>query len=458
MSTQHRDTKILSTKLDRIEERSRRDPSAVFNNIGHTIDLDLLRRCFHSLDGRKAIGIDRMTKEQYGKDLETNLSNLLLSIRRGSYHPKASRIIEIPKADGSRRPLAISCFEDKIVQEAVRRVMEKVFEPGFLDCSHGFRPNRGCDSALVALDRLIYSKKFGALLEIDLKQYFNSIPHELLIRMLKHRISDSRFIRLAIKLLKAPILDEQGTSRKSEIGSPQGSILSPLVANVFLHFVMDLWFRQTNHRHFGGNAGMVRYADDAVFLFKTLKEAQDFQVRLEERLRNFGIAMNLTKTKVIVCGAKEAALRGKNGNKMPTFTFLGFMHVWDRSFNKKDKVWFWRVKRRTCPLRFRKKLSEILTFIKRNRHDKLLVLKVKRIVQGYVNYFAVNDNLKRVSQFLREVEKMLFKWLSRRSQKRSYRWDQFSRVLERINFPRRPKVRNLFYSSKSTGLGPVVCR
>lgn len=451
MSTQHRDQIFLSTKLDRVAERSRRDTSTVFNNLGHVIDLDLLRLCFKSLDGKKATGIDRMTKEQYESDLENNLQALLLNIRRGSYHPKPSRICEIAKSDGGIRPLAIACIEDKIVQEVVRRIVENIYEPSFLDCSHGFRPKRGCDSALKALDRHFYSKKFGAVLEIDLKKYFNTIPHEPLIKMLRHRISDERFLHLIIKLLKAPTLDDQGIARRNDIGSPQGSILSPVLANIFLHYVLDLWFAQINRREFAGIGAMVRYADDAVFLLRTMEDAAKFQSLLEDRLRKFGIELNLDKTKAIVSGGKEAERLAKRGERMPTFSFLGFMHVWAKSFNKKDKVWFWRIKRRTCPERYRKKLLEISAFIKLHRHSKFLLERVRRIVQGYLAYFSVNDNLKRVTQFLKETKKLLFKWLNRRGGKRALTWEKFSAILTRIKFPKQPKIRQMFYSASSTG-------
>jgi RNA-directed DNA polymerase len=192
MSTQHRDVMGLQTKLDRIEDRSRRDRKTVFNNLGHVIDKDMLRRCFHELDGSKAVGIDGVTKEQYGKNLEGNLDRLLANIRRGSYHPKPSRIHEIPKTDGTMRPLAISCFEDKIVQESVRQIVEKIYEPLFLNCSHGFRPDKGCQTALVALNKHLVSPICGGVLEIDLRKYFNTIPHEPLIRMLKRRKSLTR--------------------------------------------------------------------------------------------------------------------------------------------------------------------------------------------------------------------------------------------------------------------------
>ncbi|MEO5970597.1 MAG: reverse transcriptase domain-containing protein [Bdellovibrionia bacterium] len=226
----------MLTKLDRVEQRSRRDRGTVFNNLGHLISLEMLQLCHNMLDGKKAVGIDGITKEAYEKDLDNNLKNLLMKIRKGSYHPKPSRIVEIPKSDGGQRPLAISCHEDKIVQDAVKRILERIYEPNFLECSHGFRPKRGCDTALVALDEHLKSYDCGAVLEIDLRKYFNTIPHEPLVRLLKLKITDSRFLHLIIKLLKASTLGRDGKEERNKVGSPQGSILSPIISNLYLHY------------------------------------------------------------------------------------------------------------------------------------------------------------------------------------------------------------------------------
>jgi group II intron reverse transcriptase/maturase len=447
----------LPTKLDRVERRSQQDRNAVFNNLGHIIDIDLLRDCYHGLDGTKAVGIDGITKEDYGKNLEENLKHLLTQIRKGSYHPKPSRIREIPKADGSMRPLAIACFEDKIVQEAVRQIIERIYEPLFLDCSHGFRPNRGCHSALSALGKHLMSWECGAVLEIDLRKYFNTIPHEHLVRLVKLKISDERFLHLIIKLLKAPFLNAEGRAERNELGSPQGSILSPVISNLYLHYVLDIWFSWLNQKRFGGSARMIRYADDAVFTFRNLAEAEQFRTELVQRLESFGIAIHEAKTKVIVYGPNAARRYEQQGGHMPTFSFLGFVHVWGASISRRTGKRFWRVKRRTDPRRFRKKLAEIKVFISKHRHEKDLVIRVKRITQGYLNYFAVNDNGKRVSQFVHEVKRTLFKYLNRRSQKRSLDWPRFNRILIRVRFPK-PVLKNLFFDLRTPGPQPGACR
>jgi len=258
-------------------------------------------------------------------------------------------------------------------------------------------------------------------------------------------------MHLIIKLLKAPTLNEVGTAVRNEVGSPQGSILSPVLANLYLHYVMDTWFTWINESHFGGSADMVRYADDAVFSFRSLAHAKQFQELLEKRLAEYGISLNEAKTQALISGQKEAARYKRLGRRMPTFTFLGFLHVWGTSVQRKSGKEFCRVKRRTCPKRFRKKLSEIKVDIRKNRHKKDLVARVKRVTQGYLNYFAINDNSRRVSQFVHEVKGTLFKYLNRRSQRRSLNWAQFQEILRKENFPEDRILRNLFFDMRPTG-------
>ena len=440
--------KGLNTKLERVEERSRKDPKATFNNLGHALDMDLLRTCLHGLDGKKAVGVDGITKETYGKKLESNLELLLVKIRDGSYYPNPSRIIEIPKVDGSTRPLAISCFEDKIVQDAVRRILERIFEPHFLECSYGFRPGRNAHQALANLDKRLLQENCRAAVDVDLRKYFNTIPHKPLGKILQTKVKDRRFLYLIIKLLKAPTLDQNGMPIRNEVGSPQGSILSPLLANIYLHFVLDVWFSKVNEEQFRSTAHMVRYADDVLFTLGRMEDAKLFHTLLIKRLSEFGLEVNPAKTKIIACGSKVARWHAAEGKEMPTFSFLGFMHVWGRSMNRKRNEIFWRMKRRTDPLRFRKKLSEIKIHLMKHRHSKGLIAYTISVVKGYLNYFAVNDNIHRVGQFLSAVKRLLFRALNRRSQKRSFTWDRFQAVLDLNDYPKPSILVNLFYISR----------
>lgn len=429
-------TKNLPTKLDLIANRSVIDPKCVFNNLGHVLDLNLLRNCFNDLDGSKAKGVDGITKEDYRENLQANLENLLGSIRNGSYHPKPSRIVEIPKPDGSTRPLAIACFEDKIIQEAVRRIVEAIYEPHFLACSFGFRPNKNPHQALATLTvHLNKETETNAVLDIDLRKYFNTIPHAPLVEFLKYRISDARFLKLMSKLLKAPSLVGDKIVH-NEIGSPQGSILSPLLANIYLHFVLDLWFRKFSKKLTGGKAHLVRYADDVVFTFPDLKTAELFKGGIVERLAQFGLSINESKTKLIPFGKKAAKEAEAKRLKKQTFTFLGFTVYIGKSTNRTTKKQFYRIKLQTDGKRMRTKIQAIKEFIRANRHDPELLAKVRQRVIGYLNYFAVTDNSRKISGFMFQVTRSLFKWFNRRSQKRSFTWKRFNEFLAKNKFPK----------------------
>jgi len=395
------------------------------------------------------VGVDGITKIQYGKKLESNLELLLLKIRNGSYYPKPSRIVEIPKVDGSKRPLAISCTEDKIVQEAVRCILERIYEPHFLDCSYGFRPGRNAHQALADLDKRLLKESCKSVVDIDLKKYFNTIPHKPLGKILQKKVKDRRLLYLIIKLLKAPTLNKDGTLQRNEVGSPQGSILSPLLANIYLHYVLDEWFVEVNKESFRGTAHMVRYADDVLFTLNSKEDALNFHRTLVCRLATFGLTLNEAKTRIIPCGSRVARWYANAGKKMPTFTFLGFMHIWGQSKNRKRNEMFSRMKRQTDPVRFRKKLSEIKVHLMKYRHNKNLIPYTISVVRGYMNYFAVNDNKHRIGLFLHAVKRILFRALNKRSQKRSFTWERFQEVLDLSGYPKTCILVNLFFDSKS---------
>jgi group II intron reverse transcriptase/maturase len=258
----HGDGNTWLTKLERISKLAASDKTVVFNNIAHVLKIDMLREIYQSLDGRKAIGIDGVTKEVYGKNLDENLKAVLLKIHKGTYKPQASRIVEIPKEDGSTRPLAISCFEDKVIQSAVNTILCAIFEPLFLPCSYGFRPGHDCHEALRALNQHTFSNQDGAIVEIDIRKYFNSIPHCELMKCLGRRISDKKFLRLIYTLIRSPVM-EGNQAMINLLGCPQGSILSPICANVYLHYVIDVWFVAISKTHMKGKTAEVRYADDS---------------------------------------------------------------------------------------------------------------------------------------------------------------------------------------------------
>ena len=443
--------KTSATKLARVEVKSRQNPTLVFSNLGHIIDLDLLRECHRSLDGSKAAGTDGVTKDVYGKNLEVNLTVLLQRIRTGTYIPQPSRTVDIPKLDGTTRSLAIACVEDKIVQEACKRILERIYEPLFLPESFGFRPGSNPHKALVALDGHLKSPNNGAVIDVDLRKAFDTIPHDHLEEMMRRKISDARFLHLLLKLIRVEVIGSDGEVRKNTCGVPQGSILSPLLCNVFLHHVVDEWFKVTNARKFAGRCSLTRYSDDMVFTATSVPAADMLHDMLRTRLASYGMTLHEGKTRVILNGRIAAAATSKGGAEVPGFTFLGFLHRWGRSENRTTGQMFWRVKRQTSPERYRAKLNAIRKHIKRNRRDKLLLEKMKAVVRGYLNYFAINDNTRRVSMFVHEVKRMLFKWLNRRSQRRSFDWESFTMALKRANFPEAKLQHNLFFTTSASG-------
>ena len=259
----HSDGNTWLTKLERIGVLARKQPALVFNNLMHVVDEDLLKQQYNKLDGKKAIGIDGITKAEYGKDLANNLAKLISKIRLDKYRPQPAKIVKIPKEDGGERPLAISCFEDKLVQSAISELLSIIYEPIFLTCSYGFRPNKNAHEALKELRSLSYRFGKGAVVEIDISKYFNTIPHQELRNFMTKKIADRKLLRLLQRLVEAPIIENNIISLNSK-GCPQGSIASPILANIYLHYVIDEWFAEITCQNLKSKAGMVRYADDSV--------------------------------------------------------------------------------------------------------------------------------------------------------------------------------------------------
>jgi RNA-directed DNA polymerase len=439
MAVQTDDGNQKTTKLERIGKRARFKKDTVFNNIGH-VDLDLLSECYRELDGKKAIGIDGVNKATYGERLEENLQDLLARIRRNAYKPQASRLVEIPKEDGSSRPLAISCFEDKIVQLAVSKILTAVYEPLFLPCSYGYRGGVDGHEALRALMKHSNQNQNGATLEIDLRKYFNSIPHEHLRTILGEKITDRRFLKLVDKLIRAPV-KEGGKSKLNEIGCPQGSICSPMISNIYLHHVIDSWFSEISKSHIKGMANMVRFADDMVFVFQIKEEADRFYKVLPKRLEKFGLILHEDKSSLIRSGRKAAEEADKRGERLPTYKFLGFVCYWGKS--RKGR---WRLKYKSRSDRFAGKLNGPRQYLREHRNQDTCqgITQVKRIVVGWINYHAISDNQRRVSSFIFQSKHALFAWINRKGGNRKMNWTRFSGLLKRMNYPQGFKTKSMF--------------
>ena len=432
MSVPRKDGDQKTTKLERIGKVAETRKDTVFNNIAHVVDLDLLRSSHQQLDGKKAVGIDGITKAAYGINLEDNLQDLLRRIQGNAYKPQASRIVEIPKEDGSTRPLAIACYEDKLVQHAVNAILTKIYEPLFLPSSYGFRKGMNPHQALRALMKYSYQNTNGAIVEIDLQKYFNSIPHLVLMDILREKISDKRFLKLVEKLIRSPTMVE-GKAVLNIIGCPQGSICSPILSNIYLHYVIDDWFFKISTLHMKGRADLVRFADDMVFIFQYQDDATRFYEVLPKRLEKFGLKLHEGKSSNIPSGSMAAKAAHDLGERIPTYKFLGFTCYWGLSRNKK----FWRLKFKSRSDRFTAKLNGLRKYLKENSNQETqkIANKVKTVVQGWINYHAISDNQRKVSTFIHESERILFKWRNRKGDRRKLSWEKFVRFLQAINFP-----------------------
>lgn len=416
----------METKLERISQLSKENPDMVFTSIGHLINRELLRDCHEKMDGKKAIGIDGITKEEYGRNLEENLENLEGRLRKKSYKPQPARIVEIPKDNGKMRPISIYCYEDKLVQEALRRVLEAVFEPQFYDEMMGFRPNRGCHKAIRKLNVMLERRPTNYVLDADIRSYFQTIDHEWAVKFVETRIKDPNIIRLVRRMLKAGIMKDF-QYEETEEGSGQGSVCSPIISNVYMHYVLVKWFKESIEPRLRGYGGLVVYADDFVACFQYKEEAERFNELLKKRMKGVGMSLEENKTRLIEFGRYAEERCRKEGKKPETFTYLGFTHYCSKSRNGK-----FRVKRKTSRKKFAKKCKEIHRQIKsmRTKRVKEIVKKLNEILAGYYHYYGITDNIEKLSEFRYRMMKSLYYWLNRRSQKKSYNWDGFNEMLK----------------------------
>lgn len=416
----------MATKLERIAELSAQNPNMVFTSIGHLIDVRLLRECHEKMDGDKAVGIDGITKEEYGRHLEENLVDLVERLKRKSYKPKPARRVEIPKDNGKTRPLSIYCYEDKLVQEALRRVLEAVYEPMFYDEMMGFRPNRSCHKAIRMLNEMIERKPTNYILDADIKGFFDHLDHEWIVKFVESRIKDPNITRLVRRMLKAGIMKDFQYEATEE-GSGQGSVCSPILANLYMHYVLLWWFKERIQPTMKGFSGIVVYADDFVVCFQYKDDAQRFYELLKRRMGSFGLSLEEEKSRLIEFGRYAEDNCAENGTRPETFTFLGFTH-----YCSKSKSGRFRVKRKTSRKKFSKKLKEIHKKIGEMRmlKTKDIVKKLNEILVGYFHYYGITDNTQSIKSFRYEVIRSLFYWLNRRSQKKSYKWTGFLKMLD----------------------------
>ena len=441
MAVHSKDGITWLTKLKRIGELSAADGDLVFNNLGHLINADMLKEQYWRLDWKKAVGIDGVSKRAYGKRLDENIRSLINRIRRDTYKPKPARLTEIPKEDGSTRPLAISCVEDKVVQLAVSNILSEIYEPLFLPCSFGFRPGKSCHDALRALTAAVFPNVNGAIVEIDIRKYFNTIPHEALMKLLRNKISDRRFLRLIETLISAPILSGD-KAVENVCGCPQGSIISPILANIYLHHVIDEWFAEISKTHIHGRAQIIRYADDMVFTFECLVEAKRFYRVLPKRFAKFGLTLHEGKSQLIRAGNYAAQRADRRGERIPVFHFLGFTCYWGKVRSN-----FWRLKFKSRRDRFTSKLKGLRIFLwdNLNARDPRDVLQIAiAVIRGWINYHHISDNGYMVDAFRAECMRTIHRWFNRRGRRRPLRWDRFNRMMQGMGFPKMGKTTSMF--------------
>jgi group II intron reverse transcriptase/maturase len=430
-STVLSDGSSVLTRLDRITQRADRYPEERFNNLFSLLNCELLWHAFRKLKRDKAPGVDGVTVDQYEVKLRENLLDLSARLHRGAYRPHPSLRRDIPKGNGKTRPLGIACVEDKIVQRAVVMVLERIYEVDFCDTSYGFRPGRSCHQALSVLGQCIATRKVSWISDADIRGFFDNVCHTRLLEQLRMRIADSKLLVLIQRFLKAGVMIE-GRRCDTEEGVPQGSVLSPLLANVYLHYVLDLWFEHDVKPRLRGEAYIVRFADDFICAFELESDAKRFQDVLPKRLSRYSLELADEKTQLLRFGRFAQRDCQRRGEGAPgTFDFLGFTHYCGRSRHKGK----FRLKRKTAKKKYRGKIRDLKQWFRRNLTTPLTEVwsTLNAKLRGHYQYYGINDNWSWLMKFRHAAKQLAFRWLNRRSQKKSKTWAQFDAYMS--HFP-----------------------
>lgn len=424
----------MSPALLKVMERAKRDPEVCFLSLAHLLDEEALKRAYHRLRKDAAVGGDGITREQYGKDLESNVRDLHMRLKTMRYRHQPIRRVYIPKERGKLRPIGISSVEDKVVQEALREVLEAVYEPLFYEGSYGFRPGRGAHDALRALNRMLVMGGGKWILEADIVSFFDSIVRTMLEEMLQERVADGALRRLIGKCLRAGVLEGSEYS-EPERGTVQGSVLSPLLGNVYLHYVLDRWFERDVLPRLRGKAHLIRYADDFVIGFEREDDAKRVMGVLGQRLGRFGLTLHPEKTRLLPF--EPPAAGSDKGKGAATFDFLGFTHFWCRSRRGR---WMPSLKTRTA--RLRRAILAVAEWCRRHRHLPVVEqhAALRRRIEGHFAYFGANGNLRSLKLLVHMAARAWHKWLNRRSQRANLNWARFNELLRALPLPR-PRVR-----------------
>jgi RNA-directed DNA polymerase len=432
---------ITPTKLALISERARKEPNLRFISLAHLLNEGFLKECYYSLGRDRASGIDGVSWKEYGKQLDENLNNLVTRMKAKRYKPQPVKRVYIPKNEHEKRPLGLPALEDKIVQKGISHILEAIYEADFLDCSYGFRPERNCHQAINAVDKTIMTKPINYVIEADIKGYFDNVSHKWMMEFLQVRIKDSSFLRLICRFLKAGYF-EAGRIVATEQGTPQGGNLSPMLSNIFLHYVLDLWFEKKINPMVKGACQLVRYADDFICMVQYKYDAEYIEQALRERFAKFALELHPKKTRVISFGRYERQNSKRQNRRANTFDFLGFTHYCDIS--RKGKF---IVGRKTSRKKFRMKCKEMNSWLRKIRNFKKVkewwpVLQAK--LRGHYQYYGVSGNMRSLRRFYLLTLRMALKWLNRRSQRKSFNRESFKKYLEHYRLPEPRIVHNLY--------------
>ncbi|WP_353271727.1 group II intron reverse transcriptase/maturase [Wolbachia endosymbiont (group A) of Nomada goodeniana] len=430
-------------KLNQIAIRAKQDKRLKFTSLVHLINTENLARCYKELKRNKACGVDQITVESYGENLNEKLEVLVESMKRKQYQPQPVKRVYMPKAGSKeKRGLGIPSTEDKLVQIMLKKILENIYEANFLDSSYGFRPGRNCHQAVNALDKAVMYKPINYIVEVDIKKFYDNIQHKWLMRCLRERITDPNLLWLVKRFLKAGIV-EAGNYEATKQGTPQGGIVSPVLANIYLHYVLDLWIEKKFKPRSRGYIQLIRFCDDFVVCCESKVDAEEFLELLKQRLNKFGLEVSENKTRVVKFGKREWQRAIREKRRTESFNFLGFTH-----YGAKSRRGRLMMGHKTSKLNLARKLKEIKEWLKIVRgsirlKDWWQVLKAK--LTGHYNYFGISGNYWCLKQFYTSVRKLAFKWINRRSQKKSMTWEQFVHYVE-VNPLPKPKIHFSLYA------------